>query len=101
MALTGLLLMNALGVLVGGILASRTARHAAVAGLGLAFAGIATALVGFVGFSSFALVLMASLAGLFVGIASPSRDMLVRAATRTVRSDASSVSCPPDSTSAR
>ena len=32
-ALTGLLLMNALGVLVGGILASRTARHAAVAGL--------------------------------------------------------------------
>ena len=80
-ALTGLLLMNALGVLVGGILASRTARHAAVAGLGLAFAGIATALVGVVGFSSFALVLMASLAGLFVGIASPSRDMLVRAAT--------------------
>jgi len=80
-ALTGLLLMNALGVLVGGILASRTARHAAVAGLALAFAGIATALVGVVGFSSFALVLMASLAGLFVGIASPSRDMLVRAVT--------------------
>jgi MFS family permease len=80
-ALTGLLLMNALGVLVGGILASRTARHAAVAGLGLAFAGIVTALVGLVGFSSFALVLMTSLSGLFVGIATPSRDMLVRAAT--------------------
>jgi MFS family permease len=80
-ALTGLLLMNALGVLVGGVLASRTARHAAVAGLGLAFAGIVTALVGVVGFSSFALVLMTSLSGLFVGIASPSRDMLVRAAT--------------------
>jgi len=80
-ALTGLLLMNALGVLVGGILASRTARHAAVAGLGLAFAGLVTALVGLVGFSSFALVLMTSLSGLFVGIATPSRDMLVRAAT--------------------
>jgi MFS family permease len=80
-ALTGLLLMNALGVLVGGVLASRTARHAAVAGLSLAFAGIVTALVGVVGFSSFALVLMTSLSGLFVGIASPSRDMLVRAAT--------------------
>ncbi|HKM87833.1 MAG TPA: MFS transporter [Xanthobacteraceae bacterium] len=80
-ALTGLLLMNALGVLVGGVLASRTARHAAVAGLGLAFAGIVTALVGVVGFSSFALVLMTSLSGLFVGIASPSRDMLVRAVT--------------------
>jgi FSR family fosmidomycin resistance protein-like MFS transporter len=80
-ALTGLLLLNALGVLVGGILASRTARHAAVAGLGLAFAGLVTALVGLVGFSSFALVLMTSLSGLFVGIATPSRDMLVRAAT--------------------
>jgi FSR family fosmidomycin resistance protein-like MFS transporter len=80
-ALTALLLMNALGVLVGGVLASRTSRHAAVAALGLAFAGAVTALVGLVGFSSFALVLMTSLSGLFVGIASPSRDMLVRAVT--------------------
>ncbi len=80
-ALTGLLLLNALGVLVGGVLASRTARHAAVAGLSLAFAGISTALVGVIGFSSFALVLMTSLSGFFVGVASPSRDMLVRAAT--------------------
>jgi MFS transporter, FSR family, fosmidomycin resistance protein len=80
-ALTGLLLMNALGVLIGGVLAARTTRHAAVAAFGLAFAGIVTALIGVVGFSSFALVLMASLAGLFVGIVAPSRDMLVRAAT--------------------
>ena len=34
-----------------------------------------------VGFSSCALVLMTSLSGLFVGIAIPSRDMLVRAVT--------------------
>jgi FSR family fosmidomycin resistance protein-like MFS transporter len=80
-ALTGLLLMNALGVLVGGVLASRTTRHAAVAALALAFAGIATMLVGIIGFSSSALVLMTSLSGLFVGVASPSRDMLVRAVT--------------------
>jgi MFS transporter, FSR family, fosmidomycin resistance protein len=80
-ALTGLLLMNALGVLVGGVLASRTTRHAAVAALALAFAGVATTLVGVIGFSSSALVLTASLTGLFVGIASPSRDMLVRAVT--------------------
>jgi MFS transporter, FSR family, fosmidomycin resistance protein len=80
-ALTGLLLMNALGVLVGGVLASRTTRHAAVAALALAFAGVATMLVGVIGFSSSALVLTASLTGLFVGIASPSRDMLVRAVT--------------------
>jgi MFS transporter, FSR family, fosmidomycin resistance protein len=80
-ALTGLLLMNAIGVLVGGVLATRTTRHAAVAATGLACAGIATALVGTVGFSSSALVLMTSLSGMFVGIASPSRDMLVRAVT--------------------
>ncbi len=80
-ALTGLLLMNAFGVLVGGVLASRTKRHAAVAALGLAFAGIVIALVGLIGFSSYALVLMTSLSGLFVGIATPSRDMLVRAVT--------------------
>ncbi len=81
MALTGLLLMNAVGVLAGGVLASRTSSHATVAGLGLAFAGIVTALVGLIGFSSYALVLMTSLSGLFVGIASPSRDMLVHAVT--------------------
>jgi MFS family permease len=80
-ALTGLLLMNALGVLLGGVLATRTSRHAVVAALALACAGAATALVGTIGSSSFALVLMASLSGLFVGIASPSRDMLVRAVT--------------------
>jgi FSR family fosmidomycin resistance protein-like MFS transporter len=80
-ALTGLLLMNALGVLLGGVLASRTTRHAVVAALALAFAGITTALVGTIGFSSSALVLVASLSGLFVGIASPSRDMMVRAVT--------------------
>ena len=80
-ALTGLLLMNAVGVLVGGVLASRTTSHATVAALGLAFAGTVTALVGLIGFSSYALVAMTSLSGLFVGIASPSRDMLVRAVT--------------------
>ena len=45
-ALTALLLMNALGVLIGGALAVRTTRHAMVAALGLAFAGVSTALVG-------------------------------------------------------
>jgi MFS family permease len=80
-ALTGLLLLNALGVLVGGVLATRTSRHAAVAALGLAGAGVMTAFVGLIGLSPYALVLMTSLSGLFVGIASPSRDMLVRAVT--------------------
>ena len=80
-ALTALLLMNALGVLVGGVLASRTNRHAVVAAMGLAGAGLGTALVTVVGFSSPALIVLASISGLSVGIASPSRDMLVRAVT--------------------
>jgi MFS transporter, FSR family, fosmidomycin resistance protein len=80
-ALTALLLMNALGVLIGGALAVRTKRHATVAALGLACAGISTALVGFAGGYAFALIILTSLSGLFVGITSPSRDMLVRAVT--------------------
>ncbi len=80
-ALTALLLMNALGVLIGGVLASRTNRHAIVAAMGLAGAGLGTALVTVVGFSSPALIILAAVSGLSVGIASPSRDMLVRAVT--------------------
>jgi MFS transporter, FSR family, fosmidomycin resistance protein len=80
-ALTGALLLSALGVLAGGVFAARTTRHAAIAALGLALGGVLTALVGLIDFSSFMLVLVMSLSGLFGGIASPSRDMLVRAAT--------------------
>ena len=80
-ALTGLLLLNALGVLVGGVLASRTTRHATVAAVGLASAGAVTALVGVIDFSSLALVFMTSLSGFCNGLTQPSRDMLVRAVT--------------------
>jgi len=81
LALTGLLLMNALGVLVGGAVAARASSQVAVAGLGLAFAGIATAVIGVINFSPFTLVLMTSLSGFFVGLIAPSRDLLVRAST--------------------
>jgi MFS transporter, FSR family, fosmidomycin resistance protein len=80
-ALTGLLSMNAVGVLVGGFLASRTTRHATVAALSLALGGIATLLMGIVGHSAAVLIAMSSLSGLFAGVVSPSRDMLVRSVT--------------------
>lgn len=80
-ALTGLLSMNAVGVLVGGLLASRTTRHATVAALSLALAGIATLLMGTIGHSAAVLITMSSLSGLFTGVVSPSRDMLVRSVT--------------------
>lgn len=70
-ALSALLLMNALGVLIGGVLASRTDRHAMVAAVGLGVAGLGTGLLAVVGFSSPALIALAAIAGLFVGIASP------------------------------
>ena len=80
-ALTGLLSMNAVGVLVGGYLASRTTRHVTVAALSLALAGIATLLMGTIGHSAAVLITMSSLSGLFAGVVSPSRDMLVRSVT--------------------
>ena len=80
-ALTALLAMNAAGVLAGGILASRTNRHAIVAATGLTVGGIVTALVGLFDFPAVVLVTLMGLSGLFVGATYPSRDMLVRALT--------------------
>jgi MFS transporter, FSR family, fosmidomycin resistance protein len=81
MALTGLLAMNAAGVLGGGFLAGRTKHHAVVAALGLGVGGIVTALVGLFDFPSVVLVMLMSFSGFCVGATFPSRDMLVRSAT--------------------
>jgi MFS transporter, FSR family, fosmidomycin resistance protein len=80
-ALTSLLAMSAAGVLVGGILAGRTSRHAAVAASGLTVGGIVTALVGFFDFGSVLLVVIMGFSGFCAGITYPSRDMLVRSVT--------------------
>jgi MFS transporter, FSR family, fosmidomycin resistance protein len=80
-ALTALLAMNAAGVLAGGILASRTNRHALVAATGLTAAGVVTALIGMFDLPAALLVAMTGLSGLAAGATYPSRDMLVRAVT--------------------
>jgi FSR family fosmidomycin resistance protein-like MFS transporter len=80
-ALTVLLAMNAVGVLAGGILASRTRRHAVVAATGLTVGGIVTALVGLFDFPSVILIMLMGMSGFCVGTTYPSRDMLVRAVT--------------------
>ena len=80
-ALTGLLAMNAVGVLGGGFLAGRTRNHALVAAIGLGVGGVVTALVGLFDFPSVVLVLLMAFSGLCVGATYPSRDMLVRAVT--------------------
>jgi MFS family permease len=80
-ALTGLLLMTAIGVLAGGVLAGRTSHHNVVATLGLLVTGIATAFIGFVDPGALALVLVMSVSGFASGLTMPSRDMIVRAVT--------------------
>ena len=82
MALTGLLTMNAIGVLAGGAMAGRTSSHAAIiAASGLTVGGIVTAIVGLVDLSSVGLIGLMGLSGFCVGATYPSRDMLVRSVT--------------------
>jgi FSR family fosmidomycin resistance protein-like MFS transporter len=80
-ALTGNLLLSAIGVLAGGWIASRTTRHGMVAALGLAASALAIILLGFADPGAVLLIAIMSLAGLCSGMVMPSRDMLVRAVT--------------------
>jgi FSR family fosmidomycin resistance protein-like MFS transporter len=80
-ALTGLLIMSAVGVLVGGMLLGRTSHYGLVTALGLSATATACVLVGLIDFSALILVLMMSAAGFFAGVTMPSRDMIVRSVT--------------------
>ena len=72
-ALTGLLTMSAIGVLLGGALASRTVRHNLVACAGLVVTGSASTFIAFVDPGALLLVLIASLSGFASGMTMPSR----------------------------
>jgi FSR family fosmidomycin resistance protein-like MFS transporter len=80
-ALSSFLLLGALGVLVGGLLVGRTARHGLVASLGLLATSLAVLLVGAVDLGTVLLMLAMAAGGLASGIVAPSRDMIVRAVT--------------------
>jgi MFS family permease len=80
-ALSGNLLLSAIGVLIGGLLVTRTTRHGMVATVGLGAMALFTALVGEVDFGAVALISAMSLIGFFSGIIMPSRDMIVREVT--------------------
>jgi FSR family fosmidomycin resistance protein-like MFS transporter len=79
-ALTANLMGSAAGVLVGGILADRTARHERIVAVVVAIAAGVFLAVGFAGFGAFALAAILVVAGFCNGVAAPSRDMLVRSA---------------------
>jgi len=80
-ALTGYLLLTALGVLLGGFVAARTSRHDTVAAVGLLAVAAAVTPITFVDPNPTILIALMAIAGLFSGLIMPSRDMIVRAKT--------------------
>jgi FSR family fosmidomycin resistance protein-like MFS transporter len=80
-ALTGLLIMSAVGVLVGGMLTGATSRYGLVTAVGLLCTATACLLVGLIDFPALVLIALMSSVGFFNGLTMPSRDMIVRAVT--------------------
>jgi MFS transporter, FSR family, fosmidomycin resistance protein len=80
-ALTANLLLSALGVLVGGVLAARTSRHEWVAASSFAGIAITAIIIGAIDLNVALLFVLMSLNGFVNGLMQPSRDMLVRAVT--------------------
>jgi FSR family fosmidomycin resistance protein-like MFS transporter len=80
-ALSALLVLSAIGVLIGGLLVARTSRHGLVASLGLLGMAAPAALVASFDFGTLALVAVMTVFGFFFGFISPSRDMIVREVT--------------------
>ena len=80
-ALTGNLLLSAIGVLAGGLLVARTSRHGTVATLGLLAMAAFLLLVAEFDLGSLALIAAMTAAGFFSGVIMPSRDMIVREVT--------------------
>jgi MFS transporter, FSR family, fosmidomycin resistance protein len=80
-ALSGYLLMSALGVLIGGWMAGRMTHHRFIAALGLGATAIVALLIGSFDLGALLLVLVMALAGLCGGMVMPSRDLIVREVT--------------------
>jgi MFS family permease len=80
-ALTAYLLMAALGVLVGGHVATRTLRHDVVAMAGLTVTAASILLIALFDLGGAVIIGLLALSGLANGIIMPSRDLLVRAVT--------------------
>jgi MFS transporter, FSR family, fosmidomycin resistance protein len=81
LALSAFLFASAVGVLAGGVIADRTTRHGDVAAFGFGGAALLILAVGTINLGSVLVVLAMGSAGFLSGMISPSRDMLVRAAS--------------------
>ena len=80
-ALSGYLLLSALGVLIGGWMAGRITHHRFIAALGLSVTAATALLIGSFDLGALLLVLVMALAGLCGGMVMPSRDLIVREVT--------------------
>ena len=80
-ALTAFLFATAIGVLAGGFIADATKRHGDVAAAGFGAAAVLILAVGTVDLGPVFMVAAMGSAGFLSGMISPSRDMLVRAAS--------------------
>jgi predicted MFS family arabinose efflux permease len=78
--LTAFLVGIALGVLGGGVIADKTARHAEVAIAGFLCCALMTIAIGTFDLGGYVIAAMLGGAGFFSGLIMPSRDMLVRKA---------------------
>lgn len=77
-AVTGFLSGTLAGVLVGGWLADRSARHDLISGVSLFFTGAIIVLAGLIEMHEYLRVALYALSGVGLGVMFPSRDMLVR-----------------------
>ena len=77
-ALAAYLLMISVGVLLGGLLASRTQRHDLVAVTALVAVAATGLTLGLVSLAAGLLIALMAIGGLFAGLMMPSRDMIVR-----------------------
>lgn len=80
-ALTTYLVGSSLGVLLGGAIADRAARHGLVAAAGFGLAALCTLAVALLPLPGVAIVVLLGASGVLSGLCMPSRDMMVRAAS--------------------
>ncbi|MBF5005129.1 MFS transporter [Diaphorobacter caeni] len=80
MVVTGYMLCGAIGMVIGGFLVSRVERLEKVISMCLIASAVLLALVGFGVFPGMLALVVTALAGLGIGVAGPSRDMLIKRA---------------------
>ena len=80
-ALTAYLVAAAVGILAGGVVASRVSRHDFVAAAGMGVSAAAVLVVAMQLLPSTALAVLLAVAGFASGVVAPSRDLIVRAST--------------------